>query len=102
MSFVALLYGDEFDFSFIFVTLLQTIIAKGSSQLLTHKKLEAIAKIGFWFKFSRRILAGQERGTEFQPADILKYFEELKLGPNTEIGTKDFFEMASKKSQEQT
>ena len=38
---------------------------------------------------------GQERGSEFQPADILKYFEELKLGPNKEIGAKDIFEMAS-------
>jgi hypothetical protein len=37
--------------------------------------------------------AGQERGTEFKPADILKYFEELKRGLNTEIGTKDFFEI---------
>jgi outer membrane lipoprotein len=41
--------------------------------------------------------AGQERGIEFQLADILKYFGELKRGPNTEIGTKDFFEKASKK-----
>ena len=44
-----------------------------------------------------RILVQVQGGIEFQPADILKYFEELKLGPNTEIGTKDFFEMASKK-----
>jgi hypothetical protein len=43
-----------------------------------------------------RILAQGQGGTEFQPADILKYFEDLKRGPNTEIGTKDFFEMASK------
>ena len=57
--------------------------------------LEAISKIGFWFKFSRRRSAGQERGTEFQPADILKYFEELEFGPNIGIGTKDLFEMAS-------
>jgi hypothetical protein len=28
---------------------------------------------------------------------ILKYSEELKLGPNTEVGPKDFFEMASRK-----
>jgi hypothetical protein len=42
-----------------------------------------------------RILAQSQGGTEFQPADILKYFEELKRGSNTEIGTKDFFEMAS-------
>jgi hypothetical protein len=52
--------------------------------------LEAISKTGFWFKVSR-----QERGTEVQPAGILKYSEELKRGPNTEIGTKDIFEIAS-------
>ena len=39
-------------------------------------------------------MAQSQGGTEFQPADILKYFEELKRGPNTEIGTKDIFEMA--------
>ena len=41
------------------------------------------------------ILSQDQGWTEFQPADIQKYFEELKRGPNTEIGTKDFFEMAS-------
>ena len=41
------------------------------------------------------ILVQVQGVTEFQPADILKYFEELKRGPNTEIGTKDFFEMTS-------
>jgi hypothetical protein len=44
-----------------------------------------------------RILAQSQGGTEFQPADILKYFEEFKGGPNTEIETKDFFEMTSNK-----
>jgi hypothetical protein len=44
-----------------------------------------------------RILAQGQGGTEFQSADILKYFEELKRSPNTEIGTKDFFEMAFNK-----
>jgi hypothetical protein len=44
-----------------------------------------------------RILVQVQGGTEFQPADILMYFEELKLGLKTEIGTKDFFEMVSKK-----
>ena len=34
-------------------------------------------------------------GTEFQPAGILQYFEDLKRGANKEIGTKDFFEIAS-------
>jgi hypothetical protein len=42
-----------------------------------------------------RILVQVQGGIEFQPADILKYFEELEFGPNTEIGTKDLFEMAS-------
>jgi hypothetical protein len=30
--------------------------------------IEAISKIGFWFKISRRRSAGQERGGEVQPA----------------------------------
>jgi hypothetical protein len=59
--------------------------------------LKAISKIGFWLKVSREESAGQERGAEFQPAGILKYVEELERGPNTEIGPKDFFEIASKK-----
>ena len=42
-----------------------------------------------------RILVQDQGGAEFQPADILKYFEELKLGPNAEVGTKDIFEIAS-------
>ena len=42
-----------------------------------------------------RILAQGQGGTEFQPAGILKYVEDLKRGPNTEIGQKDLFEIAS-------
>jgi rSAM/selenodomain-associated transferase 2/rSAM/selenodomain-associated transferase 1 len=42
-----------------------------------------------------RVLAQGQGRTEFQPAGILKYVEELKRGPNTEIGKKDFFEIAS-------
>jgi hypothetical protein len=38
-----------------------------------------------------RILVQVQGGIEFQPAGILMYFEEFKLGTNTEIGTKDFF-----------
>ena len=34
-------------------------------------------------------------GAKVQPAGILKYSEELKRGPNTEIGPIDFFEIAS-------
>jgi len=44
----------------------------------------------------KRILAQGQGGTEFQPAGILKYVEDLKREPNTEIGQKDFFEIASK------
>jgi len=42
-----------------------------------------------------RILAQGQGRTEFQPTGILKYVEDLKRGPNTEIGEKDFFEIAS-------
>ena len=45
----------------------------------------------------KRILAQGQGGTEFQPAGILKYVEDLKRGLNTEIGQKDFFEIASNK-----
>jgi hypothetical protein len=41
---------------------------------------------------------GQDQGgAELQPAGILKYVEDLKRGPNTEVGPKDFFEIASNK-----
>ena len=43
----------------------------------------------------KRVWAQDQGGTKFQPADILKYFEELKRGPNVEIGFKNFFEIAS-------
>ena len=47
-------------------------------------------------------MAQSQDGTEFQSADILKYFEDLKRGPNTETcpppaaWAKDIFEMASR------
>jgi hypothetical protein len=50
-------------------------------------KREAISKTGFWFKF--------KAGPRFNPQAYFKYSEELKRGPNTEIGPKDFYEMAS-------
>jgi len=37
-----------------------------------------------------RILAQGQGGDEFQPTGILMYVEELKRGPNTEIGEKTF------------
>ena len=43
-----------------------------------------------------RILVQVQGGTDFQPADILKYFEELEFAPNTEIGTIGLFGMVSK------
>ena len=46
-----------------------------------------------------RILVQDQGGGEVQPAGILKYSEELKRGPNTEIGPKDFFEIASNKRE---
>jgi hypothetical protein len=61
----------------------------------TSKELEAISKIGFWFKISRRNSAGQKRGAEFQPAGILNYVEDLKREPSADIGPKGIFEIAS-------
>jgi len=43
----------------------------------------------------KRILVQDQGGAEFQPAGILKYVEDLKRGPNAELGPKDFFEIAS-------
>jgi hypothetical protein len=45
--------------------------------------LEAISKIGFWFKI--------KAGPRFNPQAYFKSSEELKRRPNTEIGPKDFF-----------
>jgi hypothetical protein len=47
--------------------------------------LEAISKRGFWFNI--------KEGARFNTQAYFKYSEELKRGPNTEIGPKDFFEM---------
>jgi hypothetical protein len=43
----------------------------------------------------KRVLVQVQGGPELQPAGILKYSEELKQGTNTEIGLKNFFEIAS-------
>ena len=42
-----------------------------------------------------RMLVQGQGGPEIQPAGILMYSEELKRGPNTEIGPKDIFKIAS-------
>ena len=41
----------------------------------------------------KRILVQDQGGAEFQPADILQYFEELEEGSNAEIALKNFFEI---------
>ena len=38
----------------------------------------------------KKILVQGQGGSEFQTAGILKYVEDLKQGPNAEIGPKDF------------
>mgnify|MGYP001819459866 CR=1 FL=1 len=46
-------------------------------------------------RLKNRILAQGQGGAEFQTGGILMYVEDLKRGPNAEIGSKDIFEMAS-------
>jgi hypothetical protein len=41
------------------------------------------------------ILVQDQGGAKVQSTGILKYSEELKREPNTEIGPKDFFEIGS-------
>ena len=49
-----------------------------------------------YYKPSQKLDFGSAQGgTALQPAGILKYVKDLKRGPNTEIGQKDFFEIAS-------
>ncbi len=42
-----------------------------------------------------RIFVRDQGEAEVQPADILKYVEDLRRGLNANIGQKDFFEMPS-------
>jgi hypothetical protein len=44
----------------------------------------------------KRVLVQVQGGPELQPAGILKYSEELEQVANTEIGAKNFFEIASR------
>jgi hypothetical protein len=67
------------------------------------KRQEAISKIGFWIKVSRRNSAGKNAGPSFNPprllagssSGILKYVEDLKREPNADIGPKSIFRIAS-------
>jgi len=56
-------------------------------------KIDETIQTGSYLK--NRIFVQGQGGAEFQPAGILKYVEELKRGSNTDIGPKDFFEIAS-------
>jgi hypothetical protein len=60
-----------------------------------QKRIIIVFEIGHRSHLKNRILVQDQGGAEVQPAGILKYSEELKRGPNTEIGPKDFFEIAS-------
>jgi hypothetical protein len=57
--------------------------------------LEAISKTGFWFKIKTRPRFNPPRLLTGSSTRILKYSEELKRGPNTEIEPKGVFEMVS-------
>jgi hypothetical protein len=60
-----------------------------------EKIIEAISKNGFWPKIPALERRGRHGGREFQAGGIRRYFEDLKFVPNTDIGTKVFFEIAS-------
>ena len=68
-----------------------------AARLIRNVVLEAISKDGFWLKIHAQARRGRHGGDEFQPAGILWYVEDLKRGTNTEIGPKDFFEIAFNK-----
>jgi hypothetical protein len=59
--------------------------------------LEAISKLGFWFKIpsSPKGFAGtRAAGPSFKPQVRLRLIEDLKRGTNKDIGPKDIFERA--------
>ncbi len=68
-------------------------ILSEESQLLTAlvKKLRMNRS-----HLQKRILVQDVGGFGFQTAGILRYIEDLKPESNTQIGPKDFFEIASR------
>jgi drug/metabolite transporter (DMT)-like permease len=62
--------------------------------LLSLRKLQA-GETEARSHLKKRILVQDQGGAEPQPAGILKYVEDLRRGPNAEVGPKDFFEIAS-------
>jgi hypothetical protein len=70
----------------------------GWMNFLTIKKLEAISKIGFWFKIPsspKGFAETRAAGPSFKPQVRLRRIEDLKRGTNKDIGPKDIFEVAS-------
>jgi hypothetical protein len=55
--------------------------------LTFYRLLEAISKIGFWFKVKADV--------RIKPEEYIRYFEDLIRAPNAEIGPKGIFEIAS-------
>jgi hypothetical protein len=47
----------------------------------------------------KKILAQYQGRADLQTGGIHRYVEDLKRGPNAEIGPKDFFEIASSRSR---
>ena len=61
-----------------------------------QNRIIIVFEIGYRSHLKNWIFAQDQGGADVQPAGILKYSEELKRGPNTEIGQKNIFQMASK------
>jgi len=64
---------------------------------LAVRKVRSYLKNGFWFKVKAGVTFKPEVPAKPMPivVNTVKYFEDLDLTPNTEIGPKDFFEIAS-------
>ena len=55
----------------------------------------AVAELDTANHLKIRTLVQGQGGFEFRPAGMLEYIEDLKRGPNAEIGPEDLFEIAS-------
>jgi hypothetical protein len=66
-----------------------------SAQILDRCKYQQLIKLSLRSYLKYRVLVQGQGGLGFQPAGIHWYFEELKPEPNTEIGPKNIFEIAS-------
>jgi hypothetical protein len=67
-----------------------------ANQALLRTQLRRAGEYHIRSHLKKRILAQDVGGSGFQTAGILQYVEDLKSGSNTQIGPKDFFEMASR------